>query len=68
MSLLTEEPSVSHQIGMAVDGKNNQYLTFHLGEEEYGVDILRVQEIRGWVWWTPFSGHEKRSFLDRGRH
>lgn len=26
----------------------NQYLTFILGEEEYGVDILRVQEIRGW--------------------
>ncbi len=26
----------------------NQYLTFLLGEEEYGVDILRVQEIRGW--------------------
>ena len=26
----------------------DQYLTFLLGEEEYGVDILRVQEIRGW--------------------
>jgi len=26
----------------------NQYLTFLLGDEEYGVDILRVQEIRGW--------------------
>ncbi|CAK0775207.1 purine-binding chemotaxis protein CheW [Gammaproteobacteria bacterium] len=25
-----------------------QYLTFLLAEEEYGVDILRVQEIRGW--------------------
>ena len=25
-----------------------QYLTFQLGREEYGVDILRVQEIRGW--------------------
>lgn len=31
------------------DNENkNQYLTFLLGEEEYGVDILRVQEIRGW--------------------
>ena len=27
---------------------SNQVLTFTLGEETYGVDILRVQEIRGW--------------------
>ncbi|MCB1752416.1 MAG: chemotaxis protein CheW [Gammaproteobacteria bacterium] len=25
-----------------------QYLSFTIGGEEYGVDILRVQEIRGW--------------------
>ena len=25
-----------------------QYLTFVLGDEEYGVEILRVQEIKGW--------------------
>jgi purine-binding chemotaxis protein CheW len=25
-----------------------QYLTFQLAGEEYGVDILRVQEIKGW--------------------
>ena len=29
-------------------GKLVQYLTFTLGDEEYGVDILRVQEIRSW--------------------
>ncbi len=28
--------------------ESNQYLTFILADEEYGVDILRVQEIRGW--------------------
>jgi purine-binding chemotaxis protein CheW len=29
--------------------KNNlQFLSFTLGREEYGVDILRVQEIRSW--------------------
>lgn len=28
--------------------ETNQYLTFILGGEEYGVDILKVQEIRGW--------------------
>ena len=27
---------------------SGQYLTFYLGDEAYGVDILRVQEIRGW--------------------
>jgi len=30
-----------------------QYLTFGLGGEEYGVDILKVQEIRGWSPITP---------------
>jgi purine-binding chemotaxis protein CheW len=28
-------------------GENNQYLTFTLDTEEYGIDILRVQEIKG---------------------
>lgn len=28
--------------------KTSQYLSFTLGNEEYGVDILSVQEIRGW--------------------
>ncbi len=28
--------------------EGEEYLTFHLANEEYGVDILRVQEIRGW--------------------
>lgn len=31
----------------------DQYLTFILAGEEYGVDILRVQEIRGWGSVTP---------------
>ncbi len=29
-------------------GESRQVLTFVLGNETYGVDILRVQEIRGW--------------------
>lgn len=36
----------------AVDD-NDQYLTFIMAEEEYGVDILCVQEIRGWESATP---------------
>jgi len=31
----------------------NQYLTFLLAGEEYGVDILKVQELRGWEPATP---------------
>lgn len=34
--------------GMNEDKDTNQYLTFILGDEEYGVDILRVQEIKGY--------------------
>jgi purine-binding chemotaxis protein CheW len=30
------------------EAKGDQYLTFQLAGEEYGVEILRVQEIRGW--------------------
>ena len=28
--------------------KNNEFLTFRLGAEEYGIDILKVQEIRSY--------------------
>ena len=31
----------------------NQYLSFLLADEEYGIDILRVQEIKGWSGATP---------------
>ncbi len=41
---MTEEAK-THD-GPAAD--NHQVLTFILGSETYGVDILRVQEIRGW--------------------
>ncbi|NNJ92965.1 MAG: chemotaxis protein CheW [Gammaproteobacteria bacterium] len=33
---------------IATEGNGGQYLSFSLGGEDYGVDILRVQEIRGW--------------------
>ena len=35
-------------VGGGMSEPVSQYLTFTLGTEEYGVDILRVQEIRGW--------------------
>jgi len=38
----------SHEMTMQTQVGTNQYLTFMLAGEEYGVDILRVQEIKGW--------------------
>ncbi len=32
----------------AVGFASNEFLTFRLGSEEYGIDILKVQEIRGY--------------------
>ena len=38
-------PTATH---VEANSGTHQVLTFTLGEETYGVDILRVQEIRGW--------------------
>jgi len=38
---------VMHEAGQEAEG--SQYLTFMLAGEHYGVDILRVQEIKGWA-------------------
>lgn len=32
-----------------VDAQEDQYVTFTVGDEEYGVKILSVREIRGWT-------------------
>lgn len=37
-----------HQLEKPIDDLSQQFLTFLLDGEEYGVDILRVQEIKGW--------------------
>lgn len=47
---MTEQLQVNESLeamGEVEDGAE-QYLTFILGDEEYGVEILRVQEIKGW--------------------
>ena len=31
----------------------SQFLTFMLGDEEYGIEILKVQEIKSWGQYTP---------------
>ncbi len=46
-------PEYEAHTGQALLARNGQYLTFILAGEEYGVDILRVQEIKGWDRATP---------------
>jgi purine-binding chemotaxis protein CheW len=44
---LNQTEALKEEIGLTPDA--NQFLTFSLGDEEYGVDILKVQEIKGYV-------------------
>lgn len=46
-TLETTSKDLNPQIGMTTN--DNQFLTFNLGDELYGVDILRVQEIKGYT-------------------
>jgi len=42
--------SQSTELSKSVHGKKSeQYLTFLIADDEYGIDILAVQEIHGWV-------------------
>jgi purine-binding chemotaxis protein CheW len=43
--------TLNSRVSFAADG--SQYLTFSLGQEEYGVEILKVQEIKGYSAITP---------------
>ena len=44
----TTQSSPAAESGAAAKGAGRELLTFRLGGEEYGIDILKVQEIRGW--------------------
>lgn len=48
-----DELEVQDEINSQELVDTEQYLTFIMAEEEYGVDILAVQEIRGWESATP---------------
>jgi purine-binding chemotaxis protein CheW len=51
MEQLNALNALTQQFGVTADSQ--QYLTFTLGNEEYGVPILTVQEIKGYVPATP---------------
>jgi purine-binding chemotaxis protein CheW len=46
--MITETIDPSRASHATAAGAPQEYLTFTLGSEEYGVDILKVQEIRGY--------------------
>ena len=48
MSQKKDEMNDTEQAEKRVMADQSQFLSFTLGTEEYGVDILRVQEIRSW--------------------
>ena len=50
----TENAAPAQAINALV-GDAREYLTFKLGNEEYGIDILKVQEIRGYDQVTPIA-------------
>jgi len=55
----TNQPTAvtaSRVAARAVSAVPNEFLSFRLGAEEYGIDILRVQEIRGYEQPTRIAG------------
>jgi len=45
---MTQNSSPSTSVATAADDAGNEFLAFTLGKEEYGIHILKVQELRGY--------------------
>jgi len=45
---MQQQPLHQAQADTKPAARNNEFLTFRLGAEEYGIDILKVQEIRNY--------------------
>jgi len=49
MNMINDATQVArHEAARAAVAAGGEFLTFRLGEEEYGIDILKVQEIRSY--------------------
>jgi purine-binding chemotaxis protein CheW len=48
MDMITDAQQIARHEATRQAAASGEYLTFRLGEEEYGIDILRVQEIRSY--------------------
>ena len=44
----TAAATAARDSGAGAEAGGREFLTFRLGAEEYGIDILKAQEIRGW--------------------
>jgi purine-binding chemotaxis protein CheW len=51
----TSAEVVNNNPNVTLKSAAGEYLTFILGEEEYGIEILKVQEIRGYDVVTPIA-------------
>lgn len=49
MSTATVDTSEAREVRTTYSSEDQQYLTFDLADEYYGVDILKVQEIKGYT-------------------
>ncbi len=49
MATATVEPIEQREIRTTYSSEDQQFLTFNLADEYYGVDILKVQEIKGYT-------------------
>jgi len=47
MNLATQEGSAAEAVEQKGEGRAGKYLTFILAEEQYGIDVLSIQEIIG---------------------
>lgn len=50
---MRDQTGVTGQVGVSGVEREGKYLTFSLGEEEYGIGILKVKEIIGMMRITP---------------
>ena len=46
--MIVEHDDLQSKLNIGQDEDIKQFLTFFMADEEYGVDILTVQEIRSW--------------------
>ena len=49
MSTATAESTEHREVRTSYSSEDQQFLTFNLADEYYGVDILKVQEIKGYT-------------------
>jgi purine-binding chemotaxis protein CheW len=56
MEMIQEAQHIANQQAAHSASNGGEFLTFRLGQEEYGIDILRVQEIRSYEPPTRIAG------------